>query len=204
MERCWQAGQPSNRTDWRDVNFLVVDGEMSSMETDTGELLSLGWVPIRRGRILLSEAQHVLFQTKGSVGDSAVIHQIRDCDLNNGLSLEDATGNFLQAAEGSVLVFHHAKLDLAFLNKISRHLYNAPLLLPVVDTLDIDLAMLKRRDVPIKKGALSLQGCRQRYYLPQYPAHNALMDAVATAELLLAQIQKRASGGRLALSALRV
>ena len=30
---------------------------------------------------------------------------------------------------------------------------------------------------------------RLRYHLPHYPGHNALIDAIATAELLQAQIQ---------------
>lgn len=37
---------------------------------------------------------------------------------------------------------------------------------------------------------LALAGTRERYALPEYNCHNALADAVSTAELLLAQ-QKR-------------
>ena len=43
-----------------------------------------------------------------------------------------------------------------------------------------------RQDAVIMPGSLRLHSCRQRYGLPHYPAHDALTDAVATAELLLA------------------
>ncbi|WP_418135139.1 hypothetical protein [Psychromonas sp. GE-S-Ul-11] len=35
-----------------------------------------------------------------------------------------------------------------------------------------------------------LTAVRKRYQLPQYNAHNALVDSLATAELLLAQIAR--------------
>ena len=85
-----------------------------------------------------------------------------------------------------------------FLNKASRELFNSPLLLPVVDTLEIEKVKLLRQQDHIKKGELRLAECRSRYNLPAYPAHNALMDALSSAELLLAQIDYRGKGCRLA------
>jgi DNA polymerase-3 subunit epsilon len=40
--------------------------------------------------------------------------------------------------------------------------------------------------VPVKQGDLQLSQIRSLYGLPRYTAHNALNDAVATAELMLA------------------
>jgi len=40
-----------------------------------------------------------------------------------------------------------------------------------------------------KVGSLRLTDCRSRYSLPAYHNHNALTDALATAELLIAQLQ---------------
>ena len=45
-----------------------------------------------------------------------------------------------------------------------------------------------RREQPIRQGELTLAACRARYHLPDYRAHNALGDALATAELLLAHL----------------
>ena len=102
--------------------------------------------------------------------------------------------HFLEAAAGKVLVFHNAALDMAFLNRVSRQAFNAPILLPVVDTLLQEEAMLRRREQPIMPGDLRLHACRERYGLPPYQGHNALLDALATAELLLAMAAHRSGG----------
>jgi DNA polymerase-3 subunit epsilon len=203
LERCWQAQPAGNRTPWDEVSYLVADGEMSSLEAAQGELLSVGWVPVEGGRVILAGARHALIQAELSVGQSATIHQLRDCELQAGSPLGEVMSRFLEDAVARVLVFHNARLDIAFLDQASRLLYGAPLLLPVLDTLRIEKTRLARRDVPLKPGDLALQGCRKRYGLPQYPAHNALMDAVATAELLIAQARHKSARGNINLADLR-
>jgi DNA polymerase-3 subunit epsilon len=47
---------------------------------------------------------------------------------------------------------------------------------------------LDKRDVAYDPSELRLSMLRQRYHLPDHYAHNALNDAIATAELFLAQI----------------
>jgi DNA polymerase-3 subunit epsilon len=42
--------------------------------------------------------------------------------------------------------------------------------------------------------SLRLLHARERYHLPAYENHNALVDALATAELLQAQIAKQSIG----------
>jgi len=74
--------------------------------------------------------------------------------------------------------------------------------MPCVDTLQQEQALLQRRETPIKPGDLRLQACRDRYNLPPYPAHNALIDALATAELLVAHASHRAGGKEFTLSRL--
>ncbi|WP_439135161.1 3'-5' exonuclease [Pseudomaricurvus sp.] len=188
LSHCWQHMQCRGGDGWREVEFLVVDTETSSLNAATGELVSAGWVVIRGGRVVLSTAEHWLMKPRNSVGESATIHSLRDCELSEGLGEDDLMSRFLQAASGRVLVFHHAPLDLAFLNRISRRLYGAPLLMPVVDTLQVESRSLERRNQPVMNNMLRLASCCARYNLPPARAHNALTDALATAELLLAQV----------------
>jgi DNA polymerase-3 subunit epsilon len=63
----------------------------------------------------------------------------------------------------------------------------------------MELAMRKRRDQPVKPGDLQLSTLRSRYNLPRYTAHNALIDACATAELLLAIASRMDPAGSLRL-----
>jgi len=203
LAACWREPLPSRRRDWRKLSFLACDAEMSSLDPGQGELLSLGWVTIAEGGVQLGTARHHLISSERGVGQSATIHQIHDRDLAEALPPAAAMAALLQAAAGKVLVFHHAALDLAYLDRLSRQLYGAPLLLPVVDTLALERAQRERRGAPLAAGALTLQACRAHYGLPNHGAHNALLDALATAELLLAQIGRRSGGGRLTLGELR-
>lgn len=199
LEKCWKTPLPSTTRDWRQCSFLACDAEMSSLDPSEGELLSLGWISIDQGMIRLNSAEHHLIQPLKSVGQSATIHNLRDCEFEQAQSPEQVAERFLQAATGRVLVFHNSGLDLAFLDRACRQLYNAPLLLPHADTMTTEHSLLQRREHAIKSGDLRLQACRERYNLPASPAHNALQDALATAELLLAQLGKRAGHGELPL-----
>ena len=202
LQRCWRAPLPATGTDWRQVSFLVVDAEMSSLDVNEGELLSVGWVAVEAGAIALVSARHYLIKAEKSVGQSATIHSLRDCELSGAETGDVVLERFLDAAAGRVLVFHNAALDMAFLNRVSRNAFNAPVLLPAVDTLLQEERMLRRREQPIKPGDLRLHACRERYNLPLYQGHNALLDALATAELLLAMAAHRSRGQGLALSQL--
>lgn len=185
----WSAPLPKTHLDWKNCAFFVVDTETSGLTTAQGELLSIGWVNIENGKIPLKTAQHFLIENQLGVGQSAVIHQIRDCELQNATPPQDIADGFLLAAKGKVLVFHHAPMDMGFINDACRRFYGAPLLMPIVDTLMLEKQKLQSRQQSLQNGVLTLSQCRSRYGLPTYPAHNALSDALATAELLLAQIQ---------------
>ncbi len=191
LKNCWQGSTIHLNRYWHEQNFLVIDAEMSALNTDEGELLSLGWVMIRQGQIQLHSAEHHLLKSENSVGQSAVIHHLRDQDLERGHDVGGLFDHLLAVAKNCVLVFHHADLDMDFLNVVCRKRFGAPLLLPTVDTLVLEKKKFILREQPISQGALRLGSCRARYNLPVYPAHNALSDALATAELLLAQLSHR-------------
>ncbi|MEZ5555178.1 exonuclease domain-containing protein [Haliea sp.] len=203
LAACWQHPTPAGRTACREAPFLVCDGEMSSLDPATGALLSLGWVAIEHGAIQLASARHYLIAGEQAVGQSATIHHIHDRELAQGAPISTVMEAFLQAAAGRVLVFHHAALDIAFLDRQCQRLYGAPLLLPTIDTLRLEQKQRERRNQACAPGALTLAGCRAHYGLPVHAAHNALLDAIATAELLLAQIAHRGRNTTLHLRDLR-
>ena len=92
---------------------------------------------------------------------------------------------------GKVLVAHHHKIEHDFLQQLSMQLYGHRLPLLMVDTLQLEAKRLQRSQQPIQANQLRLFNLRKQYNLPRYHAHNALEDALATAELLLAQISHR-------------
>ncbi len=193
----WRKSPLKSRTPWREQEFLVVDAETSGLQVKDSELLSLGWVVIRAGRVPLQSARHILIRPEKGVGESATVHQLRDCELEEGMTEAEALLELLQAACGRVLVFHHAPLDLAFLNRACWRSFRLPLLMPVVDTMAIEKRTLEHKHVPLVRNALRLSSCCSRYGLPPGTVHNALSDALATAQLLLAQVAHKGGDVRL-------
>ena len=200
MANYLSADWPSKRTQFKDVRFLVVDLETTSLDVREGEIASIGWVAIEQGVIQLSSAEYYPIQLEDEVGQSAVFHHLHDDTLSNAAKITAVFERFLSVAAGSVLVFHFSSLDMAFLNNLSRKLFSVPLISPMVDTLLLEKKKYLRHAEVIESGALRLFSCRERYNLPVYSAHNALNDAIATAELLLAHVADR--GGRTSLSSL--
>ncbi len=86
LQQAWNGNTAVAGTDWHEVSFLVCDAEMSSLDPTEGEMLSLGWVCVEQGAIALESARHYLLKARNSVGQSATIHQLRDCELRAGRS----------------------------------------------------------------------------------------------------------------------
>jgi DNA polymerase-3 subunit epsilon len=198
LERAWETTLPGGAASVDTVSFLACDAEMSGLDPAKDELLSLGWVAIEGRELALDSATHVLLESDVGVGQSATIHRLRDCELRrDGQALEGALRRLVEAATGRILVFHNAALDMAFLDCAARRCWGLPLLLPSVDTLRIEERLLRRRHEVLAEGVLRLPECRRRYGLGPHRGHSALTDAIATGELLLAQIAARGPGLRL-------
>lgn len=166
------------------TRFLVVDCEMSGLDLRKDYLLSIGWVLIENMRIRNASSKHILIHAEHGVGSSTRIHGLHDSKIAGAKSVASALLQLLGQMQNCVLVFHHAPLDVAFLQRAALSSFRCPLLLTCVDTLAIE----KRRvQLQGKNHSLRLSACRQRYGLPEVAQHNALADAVATAELFLAQ-----------------
>jgi len=174
---------PSSRS-FIGTRFLVVDCEMSGLDPQKCQLLSIGWVIIENGRIVNSSAKHLLIHADRGTGDSSKIHGLLDINVAGANSAATVLMLLMKQIPGAVLVFHHASLDIRFLQKATTETFRCPLLFSYVDTMAIEK---KRMHLQGQMKGLRLSQCRQRYGLPDSAHHNALADAQATAELFLAQ-----------------
>ena len=187
--RAWlSTALPKWACDFSDLSILVVDLETSGLDANTAEILSVGWVELRGARALLGSLHHELVSAKNGVNDSAVIHQIVDHQLENAASEREVLCQLIEASKGKIMVFHCAALDMAFLNKASMTHFSVPFAALVIDTMALEQRRLQRSKGYIEQGALRLHSCRAQYGLPLWKAHNAATDALACAELLLAQV----------------
>lgn len=188
MQDFYQAAIPAPGTRLHDVEFVALDFETTGLSPEADHVISLGLVHVRQLAIVLDSAWYEIVYTPRDIPeDSAVIHHITDDTVAKGLTIPELMPLLLQHLRGKILLVHHAQLELGFLNKICQNLYQQGFHLPIVDTEVLARRQLQRRGASIQSGALRLFNLRKRYHLPEYSAHQALSDAIATAELFLAQ-----------------
>jgi DNA polymerase-3 subunit epsilon len=172
--------------DMTSTGLIAVDLELTGLDSSNNRIVAMGWTLIDRGRIQIGSNRHLLINTDQSVGHSAAIHELTDSEVAQGVALDEGLEALIGDATGRVCVFHHAGLDVAFLQQACTAWAGVAPPFVVLDTMQIELALRKRRDLPVQQGDLQLGTLRSERHLPRYTAHNALTDAIATAELMLA------------------
>jgi DNA polymerase-3 subunit epsilon len=179
-----RAAMPAGRTPWREAEYCVVDLELSGLDPRRGEIISLGAVPVRDGRVVLEGALYGLARPLTAVpGKSVRIHGIRTLDLDGAPALDEAIDALLGAMAGRVLVAHAARVERAFLGPALRR-RGVRLRGPVVDTGVIGRLWLYDRDGQVGR-QISLGALAAALGLPAHRPHNALGDALTTAQAFL-------------------
>lgn len=170
------------------TSLLSTDLELTGLDITSDEVVSIGTVFIERYGIRLGSAQESIVRSLNGVGQSAVCHQLTDRDVRDGIDLMSALLGFFHQAQGKVLLFHHGTLDLSFIKQACRREFGVVPPFVYIDTQVIEQRRrhLSQPDTPMYQ--LRLPECRKRYGLPEIHGHKALSDAIATGELLLAQL----------------
>lgn len=189
--RLLSASLPSASASFVDTEFLCLDIETTGVDARTAEMLSIGWVLIRGARVEMASAEACIVRPPGEVGESATVHGLTDTLCEAGEEVTSVLRRLLQVLRDRVLVVHYAGLDKALLDRLCRRHFGAPLLVPVIDTLALERRAQSRRHHLDEQQSLKLSALRRAYNLPHYSQHDALADAIATAELLLAMAAAR-------------
>jgi len=189
---------------WETHVFWALDLETGGLDPRSDPILSVGMVPIRDGIIRVGEAWTSLVRpAAGGVIDpgSIAAHHLMPADVAGAPSLRDVLTAVDVRLRGGVLLVHQASIDVAFLK---RAYASAGLEWPrpqVVDTVDLLMKRAHRSrlvnpSAPDIDPELNLARSRQSFGLPDYGRHDALTDAISTAELFLV-LRKRLGAKRL-------
>lgn len=169
-----------------DQSLLAIDLETSGLNPSKDMILSIGGVEISGGKVQLATAFHQIIAVRQTLeADNVAIHGIRDQDLSQGLPLKTVLLDLLSSIKGKHLLVHFADIERNFLTAAYRDSFGLDIPFQFVDTFEIGKRSLTKKDIPLTKTHLSLSGMRQRQGLPSFEPHNALNDAIATAELYL-------------------
>lgn len=171
---------------WDMAEIVSLDFETTGLDSSTDQILSYGKLNIRRGLIRLSTTRHQYIRAEKLIPESsAVIHHITDDQVSEGLPLQQAIPQLLQILAGRVMLVHFNKIEQGFLNAACQKYYGSPFVIPIIDTLVLAQRVLSHRNHGIEPNRLRLFNLRDDFKLPNYKAHNALLDALTTAELFL-------------------
>lgn len=180
----------------KDIPFVALDFETTGLNSKADDIVSVGLVPFTLARIYCKQSKHWVVQPRRNLSESSiVIHGITHNDVDNAPDFDNIIAPLLDALRSKVIVVHYAAIERGFFNSALLLRLKEHIEFMVVDTMELERRALKAKQGLIgqifntKLGSLRLNDCRKRYSLPVYEGHHALTDALATAELLQAQLR---------------
>ncbi len=194
-QQLYQQGLPAKDLGLTQIPLVALDFETTGLNAQQDQILAIGIVPFRMDHLATDQAKQWLIRNQRPLAEeNVIIHGITDSQAQSGISLEQAMTELLKALSGKVVVVHYRPIEQNFINAASLSIFDQGLQLPMIDTMAIERRLVKqnwqqRWQEWWRPGSRSLRldPCRQRYGLPSYRPHHACSDALATAELLLAQ-----------------
>lgn len=179
--QAWRAlPSVSLKTPWEESRYVVVDVETSGLNLIKDRLIAIGAVAVVAGKLSLEESfEVVLQQNTASSKANILIHGISGSVQTNGKAPVDALLDFLEFLGKSPLVAFHVTFDQTMLCRSIRQFLGYELKHEW-----LDLAYLAPGLHPGKRFH-SLDDWQGFFNIRNSARHNALADAVSTAQLLL-------------------
>jgi DNA polymerase-3 subunit epsilon len=176
---------PSGHTPWREARWCALDFELTGLDPALDEIISFGAIPVQEARVQLRHAVSGLVRPPRELSEASIrVHGIRTVDLAAAPLLSDAIGPLLRVLAGRALIVHTAAVERNFLGRALR-MQHMRLRGPIVDTEVLGRLWLHARDgrAPAR---LSLGALASALGLPADRPHDALSDALTTAQVFIA------------------
>jgi DNA polymerase-3 subunit epsilon len=196
LKSYYGAEIPQVNTPLKDVMFLAMDFETTGLDSEEDDIITIGTVPFDLNRIYVNQARHWTVRPRKQLAEeSVVIHGITHSDVLHAPDLSEVYQQVLKQMSGRIMVVHYQRIEREFFDKALNRRINEGIEFPLVDTMHMETLIQQKmtggfinRIKGRKPESVRLGSSRTRYGLPQYTPHHALTDAIATAELLQAQI----------------
>ena len=165
--------------------IVVYDCETTGLKPEIDNLISIGAVKIRGNKILINEAIHIFIEQKEDISHKSItIHQIRNCDLEGAIPIEEAIERFLYYIGNRKLVGYYLEFDIAMIEKYTKPMFG--ITLPNKKE-EVSAIYYDKKIARIPQGNVDLRfnSILEDLDLPKLQAHDALNDAVMTAMMYL-------------------
>ncbi len=196
LREYYSSPLPDSQLAIGEVEFLAMDFETTGLDAEKDDIISIGTVPFNLNRIFLNRAQSWTVRPREKLEeDSVIIHGITHSDILDAPDLSAVFEQILQEMAGKIMVVHYQQIERQFFKRALLTRINKGIEFPVIDTMVLESIIQQKlyggiwsRLKGLKPQSIRLGACRSRYGLASYSPHHALTDAIATAELLQAQI----------------
>src|SRR3954454_3118851 len=163
-----------------DLTFCVVDLETTGGSAQGGSTITeIGAVKVRGGGVL-GEFQTLVNPHQAIPPFIAVLTGITDSMVASSPTIEQVLPQFLEFAQGTVLVAHNAPFDVGFLQHFAAQQGRPWPRFEVLDTAKLARRVITRDDAPNCK----LSSLAVVFRSSTTPNHRALSDARATVDVL--------------------
>ncbi len=174
------------------IRWCVVDVESSGLDVRRDRLLAIGSVPVDAKRVLIGDAFHrLLRQAEPSSTPNILIHRISGTQQLDGDEPADVLLDFLEHIGATPLVAFHARFDAFMLRRAMQSVLGVRLRCRWLDLAVLAPALHPETQAPSR----SLDEWLARYGIVTYQRHDALADAVATAQLLQVMFERARAKG---------
>ncbi len=164
------------------LRFVVADVETTGLNPFSDQLISIGAVEIVDGRIRLDTGFEVVFrQPQASANANILVHGIDGTTQLCGMEPTAATLRFLEYIRNAPLVGFHSDFDRLMIDRAASRAVGAAPSNPWLDLAFLAPATLPG---PERKLPLGFDEWMDRLGILNQARHNALADALATAQLL--------------------
>lgn len=173
-----------------DLTYTVFDTETTGLAPDDGdEIIQVGAVRIVNGRLLRNETFDQLVDPRRRIGPaSAKVHGITEDMLRGQPAIDEVLPAFHAFCEDTVLVGHNVAFDMRFL-QLKESSTGVRFDQPLLDTLLLSEVVQPAHE------SHRLDAIAERLGVPIEARHNALGDALVTAEVFLRMIGLLADAG---------
>jgi DNA polymerase-3 subunit epsilon len=172
-----------------EARYLVIDTELTGLNSRKDSIVSIGAVRMKGGRIDLSDTFYRMINPETSLtAESVIIHEIMPSDVILKPDIGAVLAEFLNYCGSDILVGFCVSIDMEFLNREAKRLFGAPMGNRIIDVYPLFEWMLRKGCVREKEGA-ALPHHYQLYDMARYfdievnGAHNAMIDAFITAQI---------------------
>jgi len=172
-----------------EARYVVLDTELTGLDEKKDSIVSIGAVRMTGGRIELGNTFYRLVSPRTELkASSVVIHEITPSEVAAKPGIDTVLAEFTEFCGDAILAGHFISIDLSFLNREMKRISGKDIPNPAIDTFTI-YEWLRKRNKSRDCFATPFAGYRlydivKCFDVPVNGAHNALMDAFITAQLL--------------------